>query len=81
MIGIIPIYGFIPMYWYRVHFVIVPWYLFLLLVSLVVYSVNLRLCVGWPTFLFYHIELHTQEYISDKKTWPLVRTTNNRPLY
>ena len=31
--------------------------------------------VGWPTILFYYIELHIQEYISNKKNGPLVKTT------
>lgn len=36
--------------------------------------------IGWvcPVFLFYHIEQHIQEYISNKKTWAV--KNNKNPL-
>nr|DAX26026.1 MAG TPA: hypothetical protein [Caudoviricetes sp.] len=37
--------------------------------------------LGVPTFHFYHIELHTQEYISEMKTWHKYSTTKNSLYY
>ena len=77
MIGIFHIsyYGFIPMLYQRLHVVINHrYFFFLVLVLLVGYRVDLCVCVGWPNFSFYHIEVKREECMSEIKNGPLEKT-------
>lgn len=48
-----------------IHRLFFSWYSF----SLVGYRVDLCVCVGWPNFSFYHIEVSREECYIRKKKW------------